>query len=123
MGDPVFPTLLPSLGNPQLTVSIAADSAQTTYAAVAEAAVPGGGGGSYVYAWTLQRDDGTDGTARLSDPTVQAPPWTPDRAGWWHVACTVTSGGATVTASRRVKVTVHTQAVDVPLSTLVMVPS
>jgi hypothetical protein len=105
-----------------ISCTIGADSAQTTYAAVAEVAVPAGGS-VYTYAWTLQRDDGTNGTTRLSDPTVQAPTWTPDRAGWWEVRCTVTSGGATATASRRVSVTVHTQCYTSRLSTLVITPS
>jgi len=115
------------LADPQLALSIGADGSQTTYAAIAEAGVATGGTGSYIWAWSLQRDDGTNGSSRLSSLTVQAPGWTPDRAGWWEVVCTVTCGtgpsAISTTAKRRVKVTMHIQAIDTPLSTLVMVPS
>ena len=116
------PYPLVSAGTPQLTLSIGANSSQTTYASITEGATPDGGSGIYTYAWTLQRDNSTDGTSLLSDSTIQASAWTPDRAGWWDVRCTVNSGDVTVTASRRLRIIIHTQTIDVPLSTLVMAP-
>jgi len=110
-------------GSPQLTLSVTPDSSHNTFAFVTEGATPGGGSGVYTYAWTLERDDGTDGSSLLSDPTAQAPTWTPDRNGWWEVRCTVTSDTATTLASRRVSVITHIQTYTPVRETLVAVPS
>ncbi len=81
---------------------------------VALTASPSGGNGSYTYAWTLTSPVGS--AAELSDPTAPSPTFTPDLAGSYTVALTVTDGNGVASPAVFLTVVVHEGPVPVAVS-------
>jgi hypothetical protein len=92
-----------NLGTP-LTVSITGFVATTGLTVQTPTANASGGSGSYTYAWSCTKPDGTNGNALLSSTTAVSPTFTPTEAGLHILACVINDGTNTASDEKNANI-------------------
>lgn len=87
-----------------LTVNITGFVASTGLTTQTPTANAAGGSGSYTYAWSCTKPDGTNGNALLSSTTVVSPTFTPTEAGLHVLACIVSDGTNTASDEKNANI-------------------
>jgi len=77
--------------NPVITANAGADAITCVNQAVSLNGTPGGGDGSYTFAWTVQSGPNTS-TTQFSSPSVEDPTFTPTATGSYVLRFTVNDG-------------------------------